>query len=81
LIILGGIKLTNINKPITVVREEFIHDLVNLINNTSLPLFVIESALKDCMLEVHQGAQQQLHTDKMMYEKQLDIESQKDVKK
>lgn len=73
--------MSNINKPITVAREEFIRDLVNLINNASLPLFVIESVLKDCVLEVHQGAQQQLHTDEIMYKKQLDTESQENTKK
>ena len=35
------------NKPMSVVRQEFIEQLVNDVNNCTLPLFVIEPILRD----------------------------------
>lgn len=51
-------------KPITVAADDFMHDIVNLINNSGLPYFIIESILKDCIKEVHIASQQQLQMDK-----------------
>lgn len=63
--------MNNIVKPITVTREEFMRKMVELINNSHLPLFIIESALKEFTAEVHQGAQQQLKMDEENYNRQL----------
>ena len=45
-----------ITKPISVVRQEFIENVINDINNCKLPLFVIEYILQDI-----------LNTVKLMY--------------
>ena len=67
----------DIIKPITVAYDDFINELLKLINNSHLPFFIIETVLKDFITEVHQGTQQQLQEDKMRYNKEL-LESQDD---
>ena len=60
-----------IEKPITVVRQEFIDTLVDYINNCGLPLFIMEPILKDMYLEVKAMSQRQYETEKMQYENSL----------
>lgn len=62
----------NIEKPITVVRQEFIDGLVDYINNSGLPLFIIEPILKDIYMEVKAMSQNQYELEKSQYEKQLE---------
>lgn len=50
-------------KPITVARQEFIEELVKLINESGLPAFVISPILKDTLATVDQLAQQQYQAD------------------
>lgn len=61
----------NIGKPITLVKEEFVNNLVDLCNNSGLPFFIIESTLKDFVQEVHIASQKQLEADKVQYEAAL----------
>lgn len=63
------------NKPITMIRAEFVQNLVNSINTSELPLFVIESILKDIYLEVKAAAQKQYEADMTKYE-QLENEQE-----
>jgi hypothetical protein len=58
------------NKPITIIREEFIQALVELCNNSGLPFFVIEDVLKGMLQEVHSANLKQLEEDKKRYEAQ-----------
>ena len=60
------------NKPITVVREEFISSLCSLINNSGLPMFAVESILRDVAAETKAAAQKQYEIDKKAYEGQED---------
>ena len=55
------------NKPITILADEFKTNLVNLINNSKLPFFIIESIMKDCINEIHVASQRQLEMDKIKY--------------
>lgn len=64
-----------INKPTTIIRQEFIDNLKNLINSSELPAFVIEPILKDFLEEVKMIAKKQYELDKNYYEK---IISEKD---
>lgn len=59
------------NKPITMIRAEFIQNLVDSINSSELPLFVIESILRDTYLEVKAAAQKQYETDATKYEQSM----------
>lgn len=58
----------NLNKPITIVRAEFISNLANLINASNLPPFIIEPILKDVYFEIKNAAQNQYELDVKRYE-------------
>ena len=58
----------NLSKPITLIRAEFISNLIDLINNSTLPSFILEHILKDVYLEVSASAQKQYQIDKANYE-------------
>lgn len=63
--------MEQITKPITVVRQEFIENIVNEINTCGLPLFVVEPILKDLLNEVSIAAKRQYETEKAQYEQAL----------
>ena len=58
------------NKPITLVRDEFINNVVELCNNSGLPFFVIEDVLKNLMQEIHNASLQQVEEDRQRYKAQ-----------
>ena len=60
----------NNNKPITLIREDFIQDMVSLCNNSGLPFFVIEDIIKNLLREIHEASEQQLAADKQKYEEE-----------
>ena len=60
------------NKPLTVAREEFIESLVKLINGANLPMFAVESILRDIAAETKAAAQKQYEIDKKSYEETED---------
>ena len=60
-----------ITKPITLVREDFANQIVDLCNNSGLPYFCIESILKDVIREVYQASIKQYESDKIRYENEL----------
>lgn len=59
------------NKPFSMLYEEFRQGVTDLINNSGLPPFVIESILKNYTNEVSGIAKNQYQVDKMQYEKLL----------
>lgn len=61
----------NINKPILLRREEFTNNIIRLINDSELPVFIVEYILKDILTEVHSVTQQQFESEKVTYEKQI----------
>ena len=58
-------------KPISVVRQEFIEQLIDDVNNCQLPMFVVEPILEDLLKMVRTAAQEQYKTEKAQYEAQL----------
>ena len=58
-------------KAMSVARSEFIQSLTNLINESTLPLFVIESILKDMHSDVRSLSQRQLEIDLKNYREAL----------
>lgn len=60
-----------IEKPMSVAKEELNQTIVNVINNSGLPLFVIESMLKELLMEVSVVAKQQMEEEKAQYEQML----------
>ena len=63
--------MNEITKPLSLVRHEFIEQLVNDINNCNLPLFVVEPILQDMLNMVRTAAQKQYEQDKLQYEELL----------
>lgn len=63
--------MNEITKPLSIVRQEFIEQLVNDVNNCQLPLFVVESILQDLLSMVKTAAQKQYEAEKAQYEDQL----------
>ncbi len=61
-----------IQKPISMVKQEFSEKIVDMINNSGLPIFLIEYVLKDIMNGVHAASVQQLETDTRIYQEQLE---------
>jgi len=62
-----------VEKPITMVRQEFIDAISNDINTCNLPFFVIEPILKDIYLEVKSLSQKQYELEKAEYEQKIKI--------
>ena len=66
-----------IQKPISIVREEFISQLIEIINQVHLPAFIIEAVLKDLYLESKSMAKRQLEMDKEMSNQALQANKEK----
>lgn len=62
------------NKPITILREDFINNIIDLCNDSGLPFFVVEDVLKGIVQQTHAASQQQLEADKKRYQEQLEKE-------
>lgn len=66
----------HIQKPITLVRSEFVSNLTNLINNSGLPSFIIEPILKDMLYDVRIMSQRQLELDTKKYQEMIESSNQ-----
>ena len=62
-------------KPITLLREDFINSLSTLINTSQLPMFIVEQVLRQFTIEVTELSNQQLELDRQRY-----LESLQNVK-
>lgn len=56
-------------KPLSVAREDFVNELVELVNNSGLPMFVVLDVLKGATEEVKEAAARQYEQEKLEYEK------------
>lgn len=56
------------NKPISIVKEEFTKSLVELVNNGGLPLIMVEPILADCYSQVKAMNAKQLENDRAAWE-------------
>lgn len=57
-------------KPITLKRQEFIEELVKLVNASGLPAFAVAEALSNCLAEVRQLVNLQLDQDRKAWEEE-----------
>ena len=60
-----------VTKPMSVVRQEFAEKLIETINVSQLPLFVIEPILQNALDAVKTAAQKQYEIEKAQYEEKL----------
>ena len=58
-------------KPISVKRMEFIDNLVELVNNSGLPPFVVEPILNDAHKSIQMEVNKMYLAEKQQYEEQL----------
>ena len=65
--------MNNKNKPISIILDDLKKELANTINNSQLPLCLIEPILKDLYQEAANMAAQQLEQDRINWEKVEDI--------
>ena len=63
--------MENNNKPITLVREDFINGVAMMINQSGLPLFVVEECLRQLYSDVSELARQQLEQDRLAYKQSM----------
>ena len=66
------------NKPITMVYEDFKNELANLINKSGLPAFVIEFVLQSYLNETRAAMQKQYQLDKAQYDEYLSKKNDED---
>lgn len=58
-------------KPVTLRQREFVDKIVNAINDSELPAFVIVPVLEQALAEVKQIEEQQYEADKAAYEEEI----------
>lgn len=63
-------------KPITLLKEDFIENLIELCNNSCLPLFVIEYILRDVHYEIKNLAKNQYKSDLAEYTRLINSKEQ-----
>ncbi|KAI4438995.1 hypothetical protein C824_001481 [Schaedlerella arabinosiphila] len=64
-------------KTVLMLRDEFSTNMANLLNETKLPLYVIEPILQNFLNTTRLGIQKQLERETIEYKKSLD-ENKKD---
>lgn len=64
-------------KPLSVKRQEFVENLVNLVNSADLPPFVMEPIINDVHASVRNLIKEQYKREKELYDKFL-AESEKE---
>ena len=55
------------NKPITLIREDFVNGVAKLINESGLPLFIIEDALRGLLNGVSELSTRQIEQHRQEY--------------
>lgn len=63
-------------KPITVMQQETVERVIQLINDSGLPAFVLVNIFEGALAELHKLARDQFQNDKARYE--AEQESQAD---
>lgn len=66
------------NKPITLMRQEFIENVADLVNESGLPLILVEPILRDLLEKIQASIRQQTELDKIAYEKYLKEQEEKE---
>jgi hypothetical protein len=62
-----------IQKPLTVAREDFMIGITELINQSHLPFFIVEDCLKNITSDIHTLAVEQERQEREIYQNQLNL--------
>ncbi len=57
------------NKPTTVLRQEFIDNQINMINSSGLPAFVLVDIFEELLMALRNNAAEQYKKDKEEWER------------
>lgn len=57
---------TEIQKPITLLREDFIENIQNLCNSSGLPFFVISDVIKQLIPQIDDVARRETERDRAL---------------
>ncbi len=63
--------MNEIEKPITVAREDFIRDLNNLVNNSGIPPIILEPIFANMHRDIAMVLKQQTDNDRKQYNEAL----------
>lgn len=58
---------TKIQKPLSILRQEFIENLVDTINHSGIPLLMVEPIVADVLTQVRKANEDQLRADREMW--------------
>lgn len=58
---------TKIQKPLSILRQEFIENLVDTINHSGIPLLMVEPIVADVLTQVRRTNEDQLKADREMW--------------
>ena len=61
-------------KPVVLIKEELKNGLVQLINQTNLPPFIIEPVIFDLLLQVREAANKELAYEKARFAESQNVE-------
>lgn len=67
----------HMEKPITMVIDEFKKEIVALINKSQLPLFVLDYIMKDIYNEIHISNLNSAENDRIKYEREISTPNDK----
>lgn len=70
-----------LEKPITMVKEEFKNAIIDKINNSKMPLFLVEYVLKDIMVELHSAVEIEAKDNSTKYNAMLNSHAEEAPKK
>ena len=65
-------------KPITLVISETKNNIANIVNESKLPMFILDGIFRDLYTEIHTIAIQQEQMERSNYEKSLAEETKQD---
>ena len=67
-----------IARPMSLLKEDFINGVVALINDSEMPLLVVEYILRDVLNEVHLTVMKQADAEKAEYTRRVEDEEKSD---
>lgn len=62
---------TEVYKPVSMMRDEFVQGLINLANNSGLPAIIMEYVVRDFYQDIRTTAAKQYEQENQQYQDEL----------
>lgn len=62
---------TEVYKPVSMMRDEFVQGLISLANNSGLPAIIMEYVVRDFYQDIRATAAKQYEQEKQQYQDEL----------